>query len=103
MRRFVAVCAAVVLALPIVAGVVVAVAWHYEAPHLLEWGLRHLTAHACLQLLGGTVGVVFGRPFARLTVRILLPPGVRPRLAYLWLADRKPFPSAIASRSDLHS
>jgi len=49
-------------------------------------------ARVCVQAFGGVAGVFLGRPLARLTVRIVLPPGVRPRLAYLWLADNKPFP-----------
>ena len=85
--------AALVLGMPVMAGGVAATAWNHEAPHLFDWGLQHVVAHTGVQLLGGLAGIIFGRPLARLAVHILLPPGVRPRLAYLWLADNKPFPS----------
>ena len=80
------------LAVPVVVGMLVAIIWRYEAPHLLDWGLLHVMAHTGVQVLGGLLGVIFGRPLARLTVRIFLPSGVRPSLAFLWLADNKPFP-----------
>jgi hypothetical protein len=82
----------VMLAMPIVVGCLVAIGWAHDAPHLLDWGLPYVGAHAGLQLLGGVAGVIFGRPLARLAVHIFLPPSVRPRLAYLWLADGKPLP-----------
>jgi hypothetical protein len=81
-----------VLAVPLAVGGVVATGWSQEAPHLFEWGLRYIMAHAGVQLLGGLMGVNFGRPLARTATRIFLPPSARPRLAYLWLADNKPFP-----------
>lgn len=84
--------ATLVLLLPIVANAIVLIGWHYEAPQLFDWGLRYVASHVGAQVLGGLAGVFLGRPLARLTIRIVLPPGVRPRLAYLWLADNKPFP-----------
>ncbi len=84
--------AGVMLAMPVIAGVVVAVMWKYEAPHLLLWGMPYIAAHAGAQLVGGLAGITFGRPLGRLAVRIFLPPSVRPRLAFLWLADGKPSP-----------
>ena len=81
-----------VLVMPIVAGGIVAVVWSQQAPHLFGWGLPYVAAHVCVQLLGGLGGITFGRPLARLAVRVILPPSVRPRLAYLWLADDKPLP-----------
>jgi len=80
------------LVMPIAAGGVVLVAWGHEAPHLFHWGLQYVMGHTGLQVLGGVVGIMLGRPFARLCVQVLLPPSVRPRLAYLWLADDKPPP-----------
>ena len=88
-----AACASVVVGLPIAIGAVMAVAWNQEAPHLLGWGVPYIAGHVYAQLAGGMAGVFLGRPLARLVVRILLPPGARPRLAYLWLADAKPLPS----------
>jgi len=84
--------AGLLLAMPVAAGIIVAVIWKHEAPHLYNWGIPYMIAHAGAQLLGGMLGITFGRPFARLVVRIFLPPGVRPKLAYLWLADGKPLP-----------
>ncbi len=84
--------AGLMLAMPVIAGVIVAIVWHYEAPHLFRWGMSYIAAHAGAQLLGGMAGVTFGRPLGRLAVRIFLTPGIRPRLAFLWLADGKPIP-----------
>lgn len=84
--------AALVLAMPMVVGGIVVLVWRADAPHLLTWGLSHMAAHGTAQVLGGLAGITLGRPLARLTVRIVLPPSVRPRLAYLWLADKKPCP-----------
>jgi hypothetical protein len=83
-----------VLAVPLVIGLIVAVSWSQQAPHLFAWGVPYIVAHAAAQILGGIVGVCFGRPAARLMVRLVLPSSLRPRLAYLWLADDKPFPKA---------
>lgn len=82
-----------VLVIPIICGAIVAACWRYDAPHLLNWAVPYMLAHAGAQVLGGVLGVLFGRPFARLIVRIFLPSSVRPRLAYLWLADGKPAPT----------
>lgn len=84
--------AELMLAMPVIAGVVVAVVWKYDAPHLFLWGMPYIAAHAGAQLLGGLAGIAFGRPLGRLAVRVFLPPSVRPRVAFLWLADGKPFP-----------
>lgn len=86
---------ALVLPLALVANVIAALTWHFEAPHLFTWGIGFIVAHGCVQLLGGIVGINAGRPLARLAVRIFLPPRVRPHLAYIWLADNKPFPSSL--------
>jgi hypothetical protein len=86
---------AVALSIPTLVGLGVGYAWSYEAPHLFGWGVPHVMAHTAAQLLGGLLGVIFGRAIARTTVRIFLPPGVRPRLAYLWHADNKAFPSPV--------
>ena len=83
---------ALILTMPFVAGSLVAVGWSQEAPHLFAWGMSFVTAHALVQMLGGVLGIALGRPAARLAIRIFLPPSVRPRLAYLWLVDDKPFP-----------
>ncbi|MCP4250345.1 MAG: hypothetical protein GY778_25155 [bacterium] len=83
-----------VLVTPLLIFGIVAVAWNQEAPHLLYWGLIHLGAHAGAQVAGGVTGVLMGRPVARLALRVLLPPSLRPRLAYLWMVDGKPLPQS---------
>ena len=83
-----------VVIIPLLAGAIVAMAWNQEAPHLFGWGAIHIAGHLSAQLGGGVLGVFFGRPAARLAVRIGLPPSVRPRLSYLWLTDGKPAPPA---------
>ncbi|HUU82253.1 MAG TPA: hypothetical protein VM243_02000 [Phycisphaerae bacterium] len=80
------------LGMPLAAGGVVALYWSQQAPHLFVWGVPYMASHASVQLLGGLAGVNFGRPLARLVVRVILPPAIRPSLAFLWLADDKPFP-----------
>ncbi|MCP4592730.1 MAG: hypothetical protein GY842_18500, partial [bacterium] len=84
-----------VLGLPLVATVIVATTWLYEAPHLFDWGLSYLLIHLGVQFLGALIGVQFGRPFARGVVRVFLPPNLRPKLAFLWLADGKPPPPTV--------
>jgi hypothetical protein len=85
-------CAGILLAIPVTAGIVVAVVWMHEAPHLALWGVRYILFHAGVQSLGGLVGMTFGRSLGRLLVRVILPPGARPRAAVLWLADGRSFP-----------
>jgi len=85
-------CAVPITIMPLVACGIVAIGWHYDVPHLFEWAMPYIVAHAGAQLLGGFLGIFFGRAATRLIVRIFLPPSVRPRLAYLWLVDGKPLP-----------
>ncbi len=85
----------VAISVPLLVGLGVGFAWSREAPHLFGWGMLFVMTHTAAQLLGWMLGVTFGRPIARLTVRIVLPPGIRPRLAYLWHADRKAFPRPV--------
>jgi hypothetical protein len=87
------------LALPLVIAGIVTAVWHAEAPHLLWWSLPYMAAHTSAQLLGGLTGIAFGRPLARLAVRIILPHSIRPRLAYLWLADELSYPSRVEEPS----
>ncbi len=82
------------LAMPLVAGGIIAMAWHNEAPHLFGWGMSYIAAHAGVQVFGGLAGFIFGRGVARMIVRVFLPPSVRPRLAYLWRADGKALPKS---------
>ncbi len=88
---------AVIFAVTVIASGIVAMAWRQEAPHLFDWALTYVLCNTWFQLAGGFAGIFFGRPLARLAVRIVFPPSVRPRLAYLWSADGKPFPSPRAN------
>jgi len=72
--------------------------WRSEAPYLLSWAAPIIGRHLLMQVLGGALGIAFGRPAARLAIRVLLPPSLRPRLAYLWLADGKPLPAGQTRR-----
>lgn len=67
----------------------VALIWQSEAPNLMRWGMDYMAAHTLLCMLGGMLGVIFGRPMARLIASICLPARVRSLLAYLWLVDGK--------------
>lgn len=66
----------------------------YNRPAMSSWANPYVYGQALLQMLGGLIGVGLGRQLARLTVRILLPPRLRPPLAFLWLADGLPPPSS---------
>ena len=85
-------CNGLAVGIPLIAGLLIAGSWYYDAQHLFEWGLPYMIAHAGVQCLGGLLGVALGRPVARLAVCLVFPASVRPRLSYLWLADNKPLP-----------
>jgi len=85
-------CVVVLVAIPSLIWIMAVLIWRDEEPHLLRWGMAHLSTHAAAQVLGGLTAVALGRPFARLLVRIFIPPTLRPRLAYLWMVDGKAFP-----------
>ena len=61
--------------------------WQYDIPALFDWSKKYIVWFAIVRLIGALVAVWAGRPFARLTVRIFLPPRIRSVLAFLWLAD----------------
>jgi hypothetical protein len=52
----------------------------------------YLSALIGAHLVGGLIGIVVGRPMARLMVMTLLPPSVWPILAYIWTVDGKLVP-----------
>ncbi len=64
-----------------------------------------LPAVACvfmLWLIAGSVGLMLGRPIARLGVRALLPPTMRGSLAELWFTDNKPLPTNTRAPRKIH-
>jgi len=50
-------------------------------------GKKYMVGFAIVRLAGALIAVWAGRPLARLTVRILLPPRIRSVLSFLWFAD----------------
>jgi len=64
------------------------------ASELAAQTLWPVTLPICLVLavLPLAVGAAFGRPFARLLVRLWLPPRLRVPLSFLWICDGKPPP-----------
>jgi hypothetical protein len=52
--------------------------------------------------VASTLGLIFGRPLARLGVRALLPPGMRGGLAELWFTDNKPLPTGTRAPRTLY-
>jgi hypothetical protein len=62
-------------------------AWKYDVPALFDWGKSYIIGFMIVRLIGALAAVWAGRPLARLTVRVFLPPRIRSTLAFLWLAD----------------
>jgi len=87
------VCRAVALAVPMLVASIATLAWYSDAPQLLRWSLSYTAAHGVAQMLGGLLGVTFGRSLARGVVRVFLPPRTRTHLSYLWLVDGKALPA----------
>ncbi len=84
-RRVVFACFAVVHTLVISA--FVWEMWQQDAPGLFDWSKKYIVGFAIVRLIGALAAVWAGRPLARLTVRIFLPPRIRSVLAFLWVAD----------------
>ena len=84
-RRVVFACFAVVQTF-LVSALVLEI-WQQDMPALFEWGKKYIIGFTIVRLIGALLAVWAGRPLARLTVRIFLPPRVRSVLAFLWLAD----------------
>lgn len=61
--------------------------WSLQAPDLAGWAIPYICLYAGLRLFGGALGVCSGRPLARGLVRMVLPPRLRPPLAFLWTCD----------------
>lgn len=84
-----------VLLMPLAVGLLVWYLWGTDHPHLRAWSSRYVVWNGVANILGGVVGVYFGRPLARLLVTVLLPPRPRQVLAFLWRADGKSPPSPV--------
>jgi len=81
-----------VVLVPVAVGFLVWYMWGSSTPHLREWATPHIVAQAAAHLVGGLIGVLLGRPAARLVATLVLPPRLRQVLAFLWLVDGKPLP-----------
>ncbi len=81
-----------VLVIPTLVAAVIFSMWCVEAPHLMSFGLVFILGHVGAYILGGGLGVTFGRPLARAAIRAILPPRFWPVLGDLWLVDQKPLP-----------
>lgn len=57
---------------------------------------------AAVWIVFGGLGILFGRPLARLGVRALMPPTMRGALAELWFTDNKPLPTNTRAPRTLH-
>jgi hypothetical protein len=60
-----------------------------DGADMLPQAMWRLLLHWGLQVCGGIVAALLGRPFARLLAWAFVPPKPRATLAYLWLADGK--------------
>lgn len=60
------------------------------------WGTQRALFWASIQALFVGAGILVGRPFARLLVRMFIPPRPRQYLAFLWKADGKVPPGVAA-------
>lgn len=81
------------LVTPMLVVLIASLAWCGDAPQLLRWSLNYTAAHGVAQILGGLLGVTFGRSLARGVVQVFLPPRIRTHLSYLWLVDGKALPA----------
>lgn len=59
-----------------------------------DWPMWVLFFMAIAAMFFGQLGALIGRPVARFAVAVLLPPALRPAMAFLWLADGKTPPHA---------
>jgi len=90
----------VVLTVPVLIGISAYYIWKIDAHEIMESILPYILANTIAQLLGGLVGVLWGRPFVRLLLCIFLPPRLRQYLTFLWLVDGKQFPSIESEKPD---
>lgn len=77
---------------PLGAGGLVWYIWAHDFPLLRDWATPYVVGLTLANVVGGALGVYFGRPATRLTLTLTLPPRIRQTLAFLWIADGKPPP-----------
>ena len=90
-----------VVCVPVLAGAIAWYAWSSDYAHLRGWAAWYVVLDGGANLLGGLVGVLVGRPFARLLATLILPPRLRQVAAFLWLADGKLPPRVATAREDV--
>jgi hypothetical protein len=88
-----------VLAVPVLMGIFAYCIWKIGTPNVIYSLLPLISANTIAQMLGGASGVILGRPLARLIIRVLLPPRLRPYLAFLWLVDGRQVPQVETSNA----
>lgn len=84
------------LALPSLLTLLIWRIWSFDYPHLSVWALRTVLRQNAVFAAGALTAIVFGRSFARLLIRLLLPPRLAQPLAFLWRTDGKTPPAAVA-------
>ena len=80
------------LLFPALLGGLVWFPWTFDNPQLADWSARMILSQNAAYFVGCLSATLFGRPFARTVVQLLLPPRLRQVLAFLWIADGKPPP-----------
>jgi len=86
------------LILPILAGLVAFLVWRTESHTnaFTAWSLGCIALWCLYDMFFLAAGIAIGRPVARLTISLIVPPKPRQYFAFLWLADGKAYPSTIA-------
>jgi len=89
------------LLLPFLLGAIAFSLWRTprESAEMLRWALSRTAIHAGFQALVLALAIGFGRPMARLTLRLALPPSLRQHFAFLWAADGKRWSAIVPSPS----
>jgi hypothetical protein len=85
------------LGVPLCVALIVWIAMQIDRPDAdFDWAWPYVLGDALVQMVGGVLGVMAGRPIARGLIRVLLPPGLRQVLAFIWLVDGKVVPGVEA-------
>ncbi len=81
-----------ILVISLLAAAVINSLWALEAPHLIAFGFKTISVQTGLFILGGGIGIMWGRSISRLIIRAALPPRFWPILGDLWLIDKMELP-----------
>ncbi len=76
--------------MPLAAALIVCLLIRWDPPGSSgRWCYPFIVGSTLVQMLGGVLGVMLGRPIARGLAVMFLPPRLRQALAFLWIADGK--------------